>query len=177
MRAALDASGYKVSHNGKAICEVWFSKQIASESREVPGAMFGQIPDGAFVGVIHFGEPNMDFRGQPIKAGYYTLRYALILEDGNHQGVSPGKDFVLLAPVNEDKDPGVAIGNEQLLKLSRAAAGSAHPSPWSMVPVSDAKALPKAITNEHEHVILEVTVTTKAGPLQIGLIVFGKTEG
>jgi hypothetical protein len=177
IRGALSTSGFKVSDKGKAICEVWFRKEIATESREVSGAVFGQIPEGSFVGVIHFGEPNVDFRGQTIKAGYYTLRYALILEDGNHQGVSPGKDFVLLAPVGEDKDPNVKIPNDQLLKLSRAAAGSAHPSPWSMVPVSDGKNLPHAVKNEHDHVILETTVTTKAGPLQIGLIVFGKTEG
>jgi hypothetical protein len=177
IRASLSSSGYKVSDKGKVICEVWFRKEIATESRDVSGAVFGQIPEGGFVGVIHFAEPNMDFRGQTIKAGYYTLRYALILEDGNHQGVSPGKDFVLLAPVSEDKDPNAKIANDQLLKLSRAAAGTAHPSPWSMVPVSDAKNLPHAVKNEHDHVILETTVTTKAGPLQIGLIVFGKTEG
>jgi hypothetical protein len=163
--------------NGKVICEVWFRKEIATESKEVAGAVFGQIPEGGFVGVIRFPEPNMDFRGQTIKAGYYTLRYALILEDGNHQGVAPGKDFVLLAPVNEDKDPNVKIPNEQLLKLSRTAAGSAHPSPWSLVPVSDVKNLPHAVKNEHNHIILETKVTTKGGPIQLGLIVFGKTEG
>lgn len=178
IRSAVDAKGLKVTgENGKTICEVWFRKELATESREVPGAVFGQISEGSFVGVVHFPEPNTDFRGQPIKAGFYTLRYAIILEDGNHQGVSPTKDFVLLAPVTEDRDPNLKIGTEQLLKLSRAAAGSVHPSPWSLVPVSDDKNLPKAVKNEHDHVILEIRVSTRTGPLAIGMIVFGKTEG
>jgi hypothetical protein len=37
--------------------------------------------------------------------------------------------------------------------------------------------LPKAVKNEHEHVILETSVTTKSGAMPIGLIVVGKTEG
>jgi hypothetical protein len=178
VRSALDAKGLKViGETGKAICEVWFRKEVPTAKREVPGAMFAQIPEGTLVGVIHFAEAAQDFRGQKIKEGFYTMRYALILEDGNHQGVSATKDFVLLCPVSQDKDPTVTMTPEQTIKLSRTAAGSAHPSPWSMVPVSDSKTLPKAIKNEQEHVILEVNVNTKSGPMAIGLIVVGKTEG
>ncbi|MEP7270028.1 MAG: hypothetical protein ABI882_00910 [Acidobacteriota bacterium] len=178
VRLSLEAKGLRVSGvNGKPICEVWFRKDLATETREVLGAVFPQIPEGILVGVIHFPEPNTDFRGQPIKAGFYTLRYALILEDGNHQGVSSTKDFLLLCPVAGDKDANVKMATEQLLKLSRIAAASGHPSPWSLVPVSDEKTLPKVIKNEHDHIILETRITTKSGPLAIGLIVFGKTEG
>lgn len=178
VRSALDAKGLKVlGEAGKPLCEVWFRRELVTEKKEIPGAVFGQITEGSFVGVVHFPQPNSDFRGQQIKAGFYTMRYALILEDGNHQGVSATKDFVLLAPVSEDKDPNVNMTTEQLLKLSRAASGSAHPSPWSLIPVSDDKMLPKVVKNEHEHLILETKVAIKGGSIAIGLIVFGKTEG
>lgn len=178
VRGALDAKGLRVvGADGMVICEVWFRKDVPTSDREVPGAMFAKIPDGAFVGVIHFPNPAEDFRGQPIKPGYYTLRYGLILEDGNHLGVSPTKDFVMLCPVGEDTDPIKNYTPEETVKQSRRAAGIGHPSPWCMVPVSDEKGLPKAVTNEHEHVILETTLSTKAGGMPIGLIVVGKTEG
>lgn len=178
VRSALDTKGLKViGEHGRPICEVWFAKELTTEKREVPGAVYAQIPDGVFVGVIRFPEQNTDFRGQPIKAGFYTLRYALIMEDGNHQGVSQTKDFLLLSRVADDTDPKVKMPTEQLLKLSRTAAGSGHPSPWNLIPVTDEKNLPKAVKNEHDHIILETRVTTKSGPLSIGLIVFGKTEG
>jgi hypothetical protein len=178
VRGALDAKGLRVvGADGKAICEIWFRKEVPTASRELPGALFAKIPDGALVGVIRFLNQAEDFRGQPIKAGYYTLRYGLILEDGNHLGVSPTKDFVMLCPVGKDTDPNKNFTPEETIKLSREAVGSGHPSPWCLVPVSSDKGLPKAIKNEHEHVILETSVTTKSGPLPLGLIVVGKTEG
>jgi hypothetical protein len=39
------------------------------------------------------------------------------------------------------------------------------------------KDLPKIVKNEHEHVILETRITTKSGPLAIGMVVVGQTEG
>ena len=86
--------------------------------------IFGQIAEGTLVGVINFPANTSDFRGQGIKAGFYTLRYALILQDGNHLGVSPARDFFLICPAADDKDPNAAMKMEDLLKLSRAAAGA-----------------------------------------------------
>jgi hypothetical protein len=178
VRGALDGKGLRViGADGQAVCEVWFRREVPTSDREVPGAMFARIPDGAFVGVIHFPNPVEDFRGQPIKPGYYTLRYGLILEDGNHLGVSPTKDFVMLCPVQDDIDAEKTFTPDEVVKMSRKAAGSGHPSPWCMVGVSDEKGLPKAVANEHEHVILETVLSTPSGAMPIGLIVVGKTEG
>ncbi len=178
VRNALDSKGLRVlDDKGKPVCEVWFGKSIATGKEEISGANFGKIGEGAFVGVINFASNGSDFRGQGIKPGFYTLRYGLILQDGNHLGVSPARDFLLACPVADDKDPATKFGAEELMKVSRNASGTAHPSVWSMVPVSSSDGLPKAITNEHEHVILETKVTTKAGDLAVGLVVVGKTEG
>ncbi len=177
VRGALDSKGVRViSGDGKPLCEIWFRKEIPTVKAEVPNANFGQIPEGTLVGVINFPAGASDFRGQAIKAGYYTLRYGLILNDGNHLGVSSFRDFVLLGLVADDKDT-AALSFDDMVKQSRVAAGGTHPSPWSLVPATSNDGLPKIVKNEVEHIILEVKVTTKSGPLAIGMVVVGKTEG
>jgi hypothetical protein len=177
VRGALDAKGARViGGNGKPLCEIWFRKEIPTVKAEVPNANFGQIPEGTLMGVINFPAGASDFRGQAIKAGYYTLRYELILTDGNHLGVSSFRDFVLLCPVAEDKYP-AALSFDDTVKLSRNASGGPHPSPWSLVPATSNDGLPKIVKTDVEHIILEAKLTTKSGPLAMGLVVVGKTEG
>ena len=178
VRGALETKGLRaLDDQGKTICEVWFSKEIPTIKNEFPGAIFGQIPEGAFIGVINFPSKNSDFRGQGVKAGFYTMRFGLILQDGNHLGVSPARDFFLLCPVGEDKDPNAQLKTEDLVKLSRNASGTGHPTVWFVGQATSDKELPKVVKNEHGHVILETRITTKSGPLAIGLIVIGQTEG
>ena len=178
VRGALEPKGVRVINDGgKTVCELWFSKEIPTIKNEIPGASFGQIPEGAFIGVINFPSNISDFRGQGIKAGFYTLRFALILQDGNHLGVSPARDFFLLCPAGEDKDPTAQLKMEDLLKLSRSASGTGHPTVWFVGQATSDKDLPKIVKNEHEHVILETKIPTKSGPLAIGMVVIGQTEG
>ena len=178
VRKALDTKGLRlVDDKGKQVCEIWFAKSIPTSSAEVQGANYAKIAEGALVGVINFKSDAVDFRGQALKTGFYTLRYGLILQDGNHLGVSEARDFLLASPVAEDKDPALQAKTEDLFKISRLATGTGHPSVWSMVPVNSTDGLPKAVKNEHEHVILETKIPTKSGELAIGLILIGKTEG
>jgi hypothetical protein len=178
LRNALAGQGLRVlDEAGKPVCEIWFGKSVPTTKNEAAGASFGQIGEGAFVGVINFPSSASDFRGQGVKSGYYTLRYGLILQDGNHLGVSPARDFLLASPVAEDKDPAVQLKADDLFKLSRAASGTGHPSVWSLVQVSSSEGLPKTVKNEHEHVILETKIPTQSGDLAVGLIIVGKTEG
>jgi hypothetical protein len=178
VRGSLEPKGVRVtSEDGKAVCEVWFGKEIPAIKNDVPGASFGQIPEGAFVGVINFPSNSSDFRGQGVKAGFYTLRFALSLQDGNHLGVSPARDFFLLCPVGEDKDPSAQLKTEDLLKLSRSASGTGHPTVWFVGQATSDKDLPKVVKDDQEHVILETKISTKSGPLAIGMVVIGKTEG
>src|SRR5215475_14272805 len=178
VRGALEPKGVRViNDNGKAVCEVWFGKEIPAVKNDVSGASFGQIPEGSFIGVINFPSRTSDFRGQGIKAGFYTLRFALILQDGNHLGVSPARDFFLLCPVSEDKDPATQLKSENLLKMSRSASGTAHPTVWFVGQATSDKDLPKVVKSDNGHVILETKIPTKSGPLEIGMVVIGQTEG
>lgn len=178
VRGALEPKGLRViDDKGKTVCDVWFGKDIPTAKADVPGASFGLIPEGAFIGVINFPSNHSDFRGQGIKAGVYTLRFALILQDGNHLGVSPARDFFLLCPIGEDKDPAVQLRTEDLVKMSRNASGTGHPTVWFVGQATSDKDLPKVVKNEHGHVILETRIATKSGPLAIGMVVVGQTEG
>ncbi len=179
IRKAVEEKGLRITDSkGKVVCELWLRKEVPTSKEDIPGASFGQIPEGTFIGVINFPANVSDFRGQGIKAGWYTLRYALILQDGNHLGVSSARDFFLISPAADDKDPNAAMKIEDLLKLSRAASGSGHPSPWFFGAATSAeKELPKIVKNEHEHVILEMKLTTKSGLMPIGMVIVGKTEG
>jgi hypothetical protein len=178
VRGVLSDKGLKIvaTKDGKTVCEIWLRKEVPVTGGSVDGATFGQIPESALIGVINFPANTSDFRGQGIKAGFYTLRFGLSLQDGNHLGVSPARDFFILGNVAEDTDP-KDLPAAEAIKLSRNASGAGHPSPWALTYPTSEKDLPRIVVNEHEHAILEVALKTKSGVLAIGLIVVGKTEG
>ncbi len=177
MRELLDAKGLRIlNEKGSPLCEIWFRREIPTTVQTVDGAFFGQIKEGTFVGVIHWIENGADFRGQGIKAGYYSLRYGLILQDGNHLGVSPARDFLLACKLSDEKDPKTAVTFDELMKLSRAAAGTGHPSTWVLIEVYSDEGLPKMTKSEHEHILLETPLNTDKGRILIGLTLVGRAE-
>src|SRR5438132_13195555 len=68
-----------------------------------------------------------------MSAGFYSLRYELIPDDGNHLGAAPNRDFLLLIPVAADTDPNAALKFQELVSLSRKATGTKHPGPLNLV--------------------------------------------
>lgn len=177
MRGLLDSKGLKVVNGeGKALCEIWFRKEIPTTDQTVDGAFFGQIKEGTFVGIIHWIENGADFRGQGIKAGYYSLRYGLILQDGNHLGVSPARDFLIACKLSDEKDPNTALTFDEMMKLSRAASATGHPSTWVLAEVYSEEGLPRIHKNEHEHMVLETPLNTAKGKILVGLTLVGRAE-
>ena len=173
MKSAVEDKGWRViGEDGKTIAELWLAKKVDASGKEVMGANFGHIPEGSFMGVVHFPANTSDYRGQATKAGFYTMRFALILQNGAHLGVSPTRDFILLCPPGEDKDP-KGMSAEETIKLSMKAAGSGHPSPWSLLPAAAKDGFPKVLKTEEGHVVLEV----KVSGLALGITLIGKTEG
>lgn len=178
IRGVLDSKGMRVSdEKGKTICEIWLRKDLPGDGEEVAAAIFSKIGEGTLAGVINFPSNGGDFRGQGLKAGWFTLRYGLILQDGNHLGVSPTRDFFILCPIGDDSNPNRKLSFDEMMKLSRSASGTGHPSIWSLAPATDEKNLPHIVRNEHEHVVVEFQLPTRNGVLAIGMVVVGKTEG
>jgi len=128
VRQVLEPKGYRVAlDDGSVACELWLRKSVPSQpKKDVQGAIYTELGESTLVGVLHFPQASTDYRGQAIPAGFYTLRYELLPNDGNHLGAAPNRDFLLLIPAGSDADPNVGFKLQELVNLSRKArAGTA----------------------------------------------------
>ncbi len=179
LKGLLQAQGYQVvGDQGTAWCEVWIRKELANLSKPASrDARYPALHTGQLVGIMKFNAAGSDYRGQALKPGLYTMRYCLILQDGNHLGAAPILDFVLLAPVSDDsKDPEALMATDEVVALSRKASGTNHPAVISLSPPpSGGAALDK---DDLDHWVLKVKTQSKpAADLPIGIIVVGRAEG
>lgn len=172
----LEAKGYRVAlPDGTVICEVWFRSTVPAQTgKNVEGANYPELSPSEFVGAIRFPKQVTDFRGQPIRPGSYVLRYELLPNDGNHMGVSPNRDFVLLMSA-EDPDPAASLSCEQLVALSERAAGTPHPAVFSMVP-PDGDTFPSIYKNDDGYYVFVVKLKTSTGDLPVGFVVKGQAR-
>ena len=146
VREALSASGIRVTGPGGAVCDIWLRKAVPAKANagQSLGVIYPQLAQGTLVAAIRLPNATKDYRKQLIKPGTYTLRYALLPDNGNHMGVASQGDFLLASPAAADQDA-ATISIDQLLNLSRKATGSNHPSVWSLGPAEDhPKSLPAA---------------------------------
>jgi hypothetical protein len=173
---SLSTKGYRITPvtDGSEL-EIWYCKDVASQTKNAASdAVYDRIPESSLVGVLHFTKNSSDYRGQSIAAGYYTLRYALMPNDGNHLGVAPGRDFLLLVPVAADPGPQKPLAITELVALSRQAAGTRHPAPMSLVPAASEGAKPTLGRDDQGDVVFTATVhLASGGDLPISLVVKG----
>ena len=181
LQAVLQSEGYKiVNEKGAAWCEVWIRKEIANLGKPAsPDAKYPALHLGQLLGVMKFSAAGSDYRGQAIKPGLYTLRYCLILQDGNHLGAAPILDFVLLVPAAEDtKDADAIMSTEEVVALSRKASGTNHPAVISLASPPAAASSAVLEKDELNHWVLTVKSQSKpAADFPIGIIVVGHAEG
>jgi len=152
VKKVLDSKGYRVTlDDGSVACEIWLRKSVKGQTKkDIPGEIYSQLPESTLVGVISFPLATTDYRGQAIKAGTYTVRYELIPNDGNHLGVAPNRDFLLLVPAAADTDPDAVFKFDEMVNLSRKATGTRHPGPLSLVQAAGGTA-PAVSKGEEEH--------------------------
>jgi hypothetical protein len=122
---------------------------------------------------VHFFQAAADFRGHQVPAGFYTLRYALIPDDGNHLGVSPNPDFLLLIPAQSDSDPSAAFKFQELVTMSAKTGGTKHPSPLSLPP-ADKPSTGTVARDDQDHWIFSASLKLASGEeMPFALIVKG----
>lgn len=181
---ALQPQGIRLlGEKGAAVSEVWLSRSVllTQASAGSGDAVYPSLGVGTLLGVLHFPSAGADFRGQAIKPGYYTLRYAHIPKDGNHMGVNPYPDFVLLSPAAVDTQT-ESLKLEDLLTLSRQASGTAHPAVMSLVPIKGAS-FPSLVQDGQGHWVLQVKLSGRAAAngqvqaLPIALVLLGQAQG
>ena len=124
--------------DGSVLCDIWLRKSVPTQTakKESEGLLYPEFSESTLIGVILFPKTATDFRGQPIAAGTYSLRYELMPDDGNHLGVAPDRDFLLLVPAALDSDPGALYKFDELVQMSRKASGTNHPGPLSLAQAS-----------------------------------------
>ena len=138
------------------------------------------VDEGSLVGVVTLDKDFRDIRGRVVRAGTYTLRYGIQPANGDHLGVSPYRDFLLLSPVAEDTDP-APRGHDGTIELSKHTIGGSHPAVWSIDPPAATEAPLAVHTTDlgHKAIVMEVAVTRDgkpAGTLRFGIVVVGKIE-
>jgi hypothetical protein len=175
VRKSLAQDGFRVAlPDGTIVCDVWFRNALAIKGgHDVEGANYPELLPSQFVGVITVPRQINDYRGQPIKPGTYTLRYELLPTDGNHMGVAPSRDFLLLSPVSDDKDPAAELKTAELLALSTKASGTAHPAVLSLV-APEGDTFPGIYKNDDGHYVFVAKIRTTAEELAVGIVVKGQ---
>jgi hypothetical protein len=162
---ALEASGYRVLlTDGTPSCEIWLRKDNP-----------GLVPS-ALVGVVTLLKNTNDFRGQPVKAGSYTLRYAVMPSDGNHMGASPTPDFLVLTPLPDDADAAAMPEFATLMKMSARTIGANHPAALNLAAAAAPSEYPAVARDEHGHEVFHVKLKTARGEQPIALVVKGQAE-
>jgi hypothetical protein len=171
----LDSQGQRLKvADGSTICDIWLRKSVPAKTakNENEGLLYPELSESTLVGLISFPKAATDFRGQPIAPGTYTLRYELIPDDGNHLGVSPNRDFLLLVPAALDPDPAAIFKFDELVQMSRKATGTNHPGPLNLTQASGST---KALTKDAEdHWIFSGALKLDSGKdLPFALVVRG----
>lgn len=172
IKELLAPAGHKVmSGDGKVWCEVWFVKAAPKgpDSTEAD-LMWKSVPPGSVIGAIRWHAGAYDRRGQVLKPGVYTLRFSMFPLNGDHQGVAPNRDFLVMTPAADDPSAAAVPKFDDLMKLSRKASGTPHPAVLAMYVVeSDFQ---PGIQNVGE----DWNLFAKVGETPIGLTVVGKSE-
>jgi hypothetical protein len=168
VRAALQKTGTKVSGNG-ITAELWLCSAAPSGPKSSEADVtLPNIPQGALVGALRVDGKFTDRRGQGIKPGSYTLRYSNYPVTGDHQGVAPQRDFLLLVPASADSDAAATPAFQALVGMSKKASGTPHAAVLSFWKAdSDAKA---GLSQSGE---TDWVLTTKLGDTTVSVILFG----
>ena len=164
----LGANGARVGV-GDATLDIWWVQSIRGDG---PG--WSGVESGTLVGAVRVTGPFKEIRGKVVAPGVYTLRYGQQPQNGDHLGISPYRDFLLLSPAAVDKDS-KALGFDGVVALSKQVIGTSHPASLSIDPPEDAPgAVLSAYKNDsgHDGVVFEVA-RKPSGTIRFGLIVSG----
>ena len=170
VRDALQKDGAKVTGPSGVVCELWFlAAEPAGPKSTEDGVTLPMIPQGALLGALRFPVKGLDRRGQTIKAGVYTLRYGNYPVNGDHQGVAPQRDFLVMTPAADDTDAKATPTFEQLMIVSRKASNTPHPAVLSFWK-TDGDAKPGSIDKSGD---TDWVLQMKLGQTAISIIVVG----
>ncbi|HZL67341.1 MAG TPA: hypothetical protein VFC29_08425 [Candidatus Limnocylindrales bacterium] len=172
LKQAVEDKGYRITLDGGWTAEFWFAKQLKTAAKSVPGALYSELTNAEFVGVVNLPKGMADFRGQAIPAGVYTLRYQLLPQDGNHMGVAPNPDFLLAIPLASDPNPEQGYLYKKLVTLSAKTTGTNHPAVIALDTAGD----PSSVAGDAQGVMVFTVTVPSSGESateKLGIVVKG----
>lgn len=169
----LQEKGHKVlSADGKVWCELWFAKAEAKGPVTTESDVtWKTMVHGSVIGVIRWPAQGKDRRGQQVKPGVYTLRYGLFPINGDHQGVAPQRDFLVMSPSAMDQKPEPVGKFDDLMNFSRKVSGTPHPAVLSMWLVESGFEPGLSQAGEHDWAL-----QAAVGEAKISVILVGTAE-
>jgi hypothetical protein len=171
LQKSVEGKGYRVSLDGGWAAEFWFTKDLKTGKNDTPGALYPELTNGEFIGVVNLSHAMTDYRGQNIPAGTYTLRYQTLPQDGNHMGVAPNPDFLLAIPAASDSSPDATYPYKKLVILSAKSTGTSHPA---VLALDEAGEPAKVTKDERGDTVFSVAVPSEAGTAEkLGIVVKG----
>lgn len=185
--AALSPRGYRIkSGEGKTFVEIWLRKSIPATAKPAGANGVIQFPflaESELLGVVQLAEEGHDYRDQAIAKGTYTARYGLQPVNGDHLGVSPFRDYILLLPSSKDKTL-QALPRKQLETQSSEAAGTSHPATFFLLSATAPAPVKPAMIHDEEkntwRVIvplnLEIKGESKPVEFPISIVIAGVSE-
>jgi hypothetical protein len=171
--AVLNKAGTKITAaSGSTAVEIWLRSTAPSGPKTGETSVtLPTIPPGSLLGVLRFPAKGLDRRGQTIAPGVYTLRYGNYPINGNHQGVAPQRDFLVLVPAALDKSADAVSDFNALMDLSRNASATPHPAVISFWK-ADADDKPGFDKQGEKDWVL----TTNLGSTKVSIILIGKAD-
>ena len=170
----LQKDGVKITGAGnKVLCEIWLRAAMPSGTKSAEDNLsMPTIPHGSLLGSIRFPSQHADRRGQGVKPGLYTMRFSMFPQNGDHQGVAPQRDFMVLSQATEDKDGAANPAFDALMVMSRKASGTPHPLVFSMW--KDEAGAKQGFEKQGEN---DWVLHVKIGDVPVAIILVGKAEG
>ena len=173
VKKAVEDKGYRVVLDDGWSADFWFARALATSSSAAAGALYPDLANGEFVGVVTFSKGASDFRGQAIPSGTYSLRYQYIPQDANHMGVSPNPDFLLAIPIASDTNPADNLPFKRLVALSAKSTGTAHPAVFALVPAGT----PAHVLKDDQGMMIFTAEIPVAGKSEkIGIVIKGQAS-
>ena len=173
LKRAVEDKGYHVVLEDGWSADFWCARALTAPGNGTAGALYPDLANGEFVGVVAFPKGASDFRGQAIPAGTYTLRYQYIPQDANHMGVSSNPDFLLAIPIAADTNPKESLPLKRLVNLSTKATATAHPAVFAMAPPRAAGNIAK---NDEGMTVFTVELQVNRKSEKVGIVVKGQSS-
>ena len=169
VKAALAPGGATAKLSDTSI-DFWWVKTLDAKGKDWNG-----VAEGTLVGAMKLPAAMKDIRGRTIKPGTYLLRYAAQPQNGDHLGVSPHREFLLMTPAAADTTA-TAVGHEPAVELGAKTTGIAHPAVLSVDPPVATEAPLTVVQTDAGHTAVVFEVPTAGGALKFGLILVGRIE-